>query len=84
MKKQTGSGSEFFKENGIQQEFTLMSRKPGIAKDFYEKNKHTLLKYDEVNISTEKGGRKINNVKYFKKFLEIEYPEEYYINKEKK
>ena len=84
MKKQNGQGAEFFKENGIQQEFTLMSRKPGIAKDFYELNKKDLLKYGEVNISTQVGGKKIRNTKYFSKFLEIEYPDEYNDNKEKK
>ena len=39
MKKQNGEGVIWFEENGIQQEFTLMSRKPGIAKEFYEQNK---------------------------------------------
>ena len=76
MKKQTGTASEFYEELNIQQEFTLMSRKPGIAKDFYDQHKLELLKYREVDISTQKGGRKIRSVKYFDKFLDIDYPEE--------
>lgn len=84
MKKQNGEGAQFFKENGIQQEFTLMSRKPGLAKEFYDLNKLDLLRFGEVNISTPKGGRKVNNVKYFKKFLEIEYPDQYNENKNAK
>lgn len=83
MKKQTGEGAKFFKENNIQQEFTLMSRKPGIAKDFYEQHKLDLLQYGETNISTPYGGRKIKKLKYFDKFLDIEYPIENSQNKEK-
>lgn len=83
MKKQKGVGKDWFVENGIQQEFTLMSRKPGIAKEFYNKNKLDLLRYGEVNISTPKGGRKIRNTKYFDKFLEIEYPGESKENKDR-
>jgi hypothetical protein len=76
MKKQNGDASEWWKENGVQQEFTLMSRKPGIAKEFYEKNKLDFLRYRGTDISTLRGGRKIKNIKYFDKFLDIEYPQE--------
>lgn len=82
MKKQTGSGAEIYEELNIQPEFTLMSRKPGIAKDFYEMNKLDFLRYGETDISTPKGGKKIRNTKYFDKFLEIEYPEENKLKKE--
>lgn len=76
MKKQTGTSSEKYKTLNIIPEFTLMSRKPGIAKEFYEQNKLDFLRYGGTDISTPKGGRKIHNTKYFDKFLELEYPEE--------
>lgn len=75
MKKLTGEQAELYKKLNIIPEFTLMSRKPGIAKEFYEINKLDYLQHGEVNISTPKGGRKIQNIKYFDKFLEIEYPD---------
>ena len=59
-----------------------MSRKPGIARDFYEENKLAFLKYGEVPISTMKDGRIIKSVKYFDKLLEIEYPVEKELYKE--
>lgn len=74
MKKQTGPASDIYDELGIQQEFTLMSRKPGIAKEFFEMNKLDYLKYHEINVATPKGGRKISSIKYFDKFLDMEYP----------
>ncbi|NLD49609.1 MAG: hypothetical protein GX660_20880, partial [Clostridiaceae bacterium] len=82
MKKQTGSAATFYKEYNIVPEFTLMSRRPGIAKEFYDKNKHKLLYERGVDISTPKGGRKIRSTKYFDKFLDMEYPVEREILKE--
>lgn len=76
LKKQTGSQAEFYSDFNIQPEFTLMSRRPGIARDYYEQNKLDYLRFGEVNIATEKGGRKIRNIKYFDKILDVEYPEE--------
>lgn len=74
MKKQTGSGATFYKEYNILPEFTLMSRKPGIARDFFEFNKEKFLIAREVDVSTPKGGRKIRSTKYFDKFLDLDYP----------
>ena len=82
MKKQTGSGSKLYEELNIKPEFTLMSRKPGIAKEFYEMNKEDFIKYGNVNISTQTGGRQIHSTKYFDKFLEMDYPIEVQQNKE--
>lgn len=82
MKKQTGKGSDIYERNNIIPEFTLMSRKPGIARDFYEKHKLDFLQHGETNISTLKGGRKIPKLKYFDKFLDLEYPIENRVNKD--
>lgn len=76
LKKQTGSLSHFYDDYNIIPEFTLMSRKPGIAKDFYTLNKNKFLLEREVDVSTPKGGRKIRSTKYFDKFLDVEYPQE--------
>lgn len=74
LKKQNGDNAEFFKENGIQQEFTLMSRKPGIGREYYDMHKEEFLKYGESHIATIKGGKKIHTNKYFDKLLDVEYP----------
>lgn len=83
MKKKNGPGAIIYEELNIEPEFTLMSRKPGIAKEFYELNKEDLIKYGEANIRTPKGGKLIKSVKYFDKYLEIEYPNDIKARKEK-
>ena len=83
MKKQKGSGSKIYDDLNIEPEFTLMSRKPGIARDFYEKNKTDYLMHREVYLSTLQGGRKIKNIKYFDKLLDVEYPIYRELQKEK-
>lgn len=83
MKKQNGEASKKYDELGIIPEFTLMSRKPGISFECFEDNKESYLKFGEVNISTEDGGRSIKNIKYWNKHLEIEYPDDVKLMKEK-
>lgn len=83
MKKQNGDGAEIYEKLNIIPEFTLMSRRPGIGREFYENNKLDYLRFGELNISTSTGGRKIKSVKYFDKLLEIEYPDITKENKEK-
>lgn len=74
LKKQKGEAAKIYEQLNIKAEFTLMSRKPGIAREFYEINKDQLNKYNEVYVSTNNGGKKIGRVKYFDKLLEVEYP----------
>ena len=83
LKKQSGGAAQVYDIYHIEKEFTLMSRKPGIARDFYEDNKLDYLRYGEINISTPKGGRKVGNIKYFDKLLEVEYPEDVEIVRDK-
>ena len=82
LKKQTGSDAQVYDVYNLQPEFTLMSRKPGIAREFFEKNKLDYLRYGETDISTPTGGRKIRSTKYFDKFLDVEYPLERELIKE--
>lgn len=43
MKKQKGDGALFYDLTGIEPPFSLMSRKPGIARNYYEENKNVIL-----------------------------------------
>lgn len=75
MKKLKGSEAKFYSDFNIQPEFTLMSRKPGIARQWYEDHPD-LYDYDYINISTPKGGRKFRPPKYFDKLYDVEHPDE--------
>lgn len=74
MKKQFGKGAEIYKKFNIEPEFTLMSRKPGIAKQFYLDN--SVYDSDFITMSTPNGGIKFKPPRYFDKLYEIDYPEE--------
>lgn len=57
----------------VEPEFTLMSRRPGIGRQYFEDNKHRLFDSDFIYISTEDGGRKFKPPRYFKKLYDDAY-----------
>ena len=75
MKKLTGPEAEFYENFNIVPEFSLMSRKPGIARQYYEDHPD-LYEHEFINISTEKGGRKFRPPKYYDKLFDLDCPEE--------
>ncbi len=75
LKKQKGEASAVYQEFNLEPEFTLMSRKPGIARNYYDTHPD-LFQSDFINISTPKGGRKFRPPRYFEKLFELDFPEE--------
>ena len=75
MKKLTGPEAAFYENFNIVPEFSLMSRKPGIARQYYEDHPD-LYEHEFINISTEKGGRKFRPPKYYDKLFDLDCPEE--------
>lgn len=76
MKKQTGDNAVFYDIAGLQPEFTLMSRKPGIARQYFEEHKDDLYEFDYINLRTNKGGRKMRPPRYYDQLYDLEQPEE--------
>lgn len=74
-KKLSGSLASFYDINNIEPEFCLMSRRPGIARQYYEDHKDHLYDYEFINISTEKGGKKFVPPRYFDNLKAVEDPE---------
>lgn len=74
VKKQTGVGANIYDVHNIPPEFTLMSRKPGIGRKYYED--HALDIYGNGSfLSTEDGSHRIYPNKYFDSLFDIEYPD---------
>lgn len=76
-KKLTGAASEFYETFNIDPPFSLMSRKPGIARLYYDEHLTDLFDYDTINISTDKGGLSFRHPSYYKRIYEQDFPEEY-------
>lgn len=74
VKKQTGKGAEIYEKFNYPPEFTLMSRKPGIGKQFFEDHAIDIY-YDGAFISTEEGAHRIYPNKYYDNLFDIEYPD---------
>lgn len=69
-KKQFGKGTdEYYK--GREREFSIMSRKPGIGRMYFEKNKEKIYRNDEIPMR----GRMIKPPRYFDGIMKEEDPE---------
>lgn len=74
VKKQTGSGAAIYDKYNIPSEFTLMSRKPGIGRQYFEDHAMDIY-YDGSFLSTEEGAHRIYPNKYYDNLFDLEYPD---------
>ena len=65
---------ELYIKNGLEPEFILMSRRPGIGAAYYEDHKNDIYKFDEIIQRSPDGGRKAKPPKYFDNRLQVENP----------
>ena len=71
VKKQKGINSSVYEDLNYEPEFTLMSRKPGIGKQFYDDHPDIVMR--DYYISTDKGSRKIQSNRYYDKLFDFDY-----------
>lgn len=74
MKKLNGPEAQFYSDFNLQPPFVLMSRKPGIARQYYDEHPD-MYDYDYINLKTDKGGRKIRPPRYFDNLFDQDNPE---------
>lgn len=76
LKKVDPKKRNFFEDVGIVSEFSLMSRSPGIGRNFYDAHPEI---FDTVSfsLSTKKKGIQVKPPRYFKNLLEVDDPERY-------
>lgn len=82
VKKQKGAGASIYDDYNFPPEFTLMSRKPGIARDFFEENPDIVFR--EFYIPTKDGHKVVRSNRYFDKCFDIEYHDDLEYFKEKR
>lgn len=74
MKKQRGpEAAEAYAVLGLTPEFSLMSRRPGIARQYYDDHPE-IWQYDLINLSTSQGGKMMPHPLYFRRLFEIDDP----------
>uniref|UniRef100_A0AAU8B635 Replication initiator protein n=1 Tax=Dulem virus 174 TaxID=3145651 RepID=A0AAU8B635_9VIRU len=73
-KKLTGPAAKLYDDCNIEHPFTLMSRKPGIGRQWYEDHPDCY-DYEYINISTDRGGKKFRPPRYFDKLFDLDEPE---------
>uniref|UniRef100_A0AAU8B902 Replication initiator protein n=1 Tax=Dulem virus 104 TaxID=3145581 RepID=A0AAU8B902_9VIRU len=73
-KKNNTAGDDFFETFNMEKPFTLMSRRPGIGRQYY--NDHPdMFDFNTINIPTADGGRKVPIPKYFNNLFDVDFPE---------
>lgn len=77
LKKTLGKDKDYFIEKNLDPEFTLSSRKPGLARQFYEDNKKKIFSQNEIYLSNKNGSIKIRPCRYYEKLYEIDFPDDY-------
>lgn len=77
LKKQRGSGAEIYETYNFEPPFTLMSRKPGIGRDFWDEKGLSLIAKGSVAIGSEDGSRRIYPPRYFKQLFAKIDPDAY-------
>lgn len=74
MKKQKGEEAAVYEILNIEPEFTLMSRRPGIAKQYYLDHQN-MYEFDMLTIKTASGGKLMKHPRYFDKLYDVEDPD---------
>ena len=83
-KKYKGEAAEFYSARNIEEPFCLMSRKPGIASQYYEDHAEELLDKNQISIATDRGAKNIQVPKFYDSRFELDFPEQYVIMKERR
>lgn len=84
MKKSNGRDNDFYLDIGLEPEFLTMSRRPGIARDYYELHKDHIYEFDEIILKGDKDALKIKPPHYFDSLYEADDPAAYANIKERR
>lgn len=75
VKKQKGNNASVYEKFNFEPEFSTMSRKPGIGRDFFDEHMDELYAYGEFHFPTRDGDHVVKPCKYYDNLFDIEYPE---------
>lgn len=82
VKKQKGNNSVIYEKLNFPPEFTIMSRKPGIGKQFFDEHPDIVIR--DFYIPTSEGAKKLRSNRYYDKLFDIDYHDDLeYIKEER-
>lgn len=85
LKKWNGAYKEFYDETHVAPEFCTMSRRPGIAAQYFEDHKDEIYDFDAIYLSLATGGRTIKPPAYFDRLFALDNEERMlYIKEERR
>lgn len=84
LKKQTGKTSSIYYALGIEPEFSLMSRKPGIGRRLYDERGDELFSYDKINLNVHGEPLEFSKLSYFDRLLKVDNEELYHAVKDRR
>lgn len=73
-KKLSGPQAEFYEKFNLVPEFSDMSRRPGIARQYYDEHGKDIYEHAYINVSTPTGGRKFKPPRYFDRLFDVDCP----------
>lgn len=77
MKKQLGKDNqEYYKVAGKAPEFVRMSRRPGIARKYYDEKSNIIYETDEIWLNTNRGVKSAKPPRYYDKLFDLENHEQ--------
>lgn len=71
-KKLLGDSAVYYEYKNIVPPFSLMSRKPGIARQYYEDHKEQIYEHDEIILTLRDAGKKLKPPKYYNALYDID------------
>lgn len=75
MKKHKGKDAYFYADNGLVPEFSRCSRRGGIGSGFFQSNRQTIYRFDEVLITDKDGKvRRLRPPKYYDRLYDLDDP----------
>lgn len=85
LKKQKGEGAQIYEDLNFPPEFTLMSRRPGIAREYYNEHRDKIYKNQEIFIADpKKGSLKLKPSRYYDRLYDLDFPDRMKEIKEKR
>lgn len=76
-KKLMGKDAKLYEKYNIVPPYLVMSRRPGIGKEYLNDNRDHIYAYDSIILSSADGGSVVSVPRYFRKCMEIEDGERY-------